>query len=141
MIKYQGLALETQFYQKHLLNRSGLNRIFFWTRVGPKMTDSGWDCWSGNPDLLHYSCLRFVFLLGDKEDIWKSASVNMNDVKPFRVVIEAKRGVGYKGDISIDDISFTSDCKVDFKATLNPNPITPSPPPGCKSGQYRLVEV
>ncbi|XP_057298293.1 MAM and LDL-receptor class A domain-containing protein 2-like isoform X2 [Hydractinia symbiolongicarpus] len=73
---------------------------------------------------------------GDKGDIWRSASVNMNDVKPFRVVIEAKRGVGYKGDISIDDISFTSDCKVDFKATLNPNPITPSPPPGCKSGQY-----
>ena len=55
----------------------------------------------------------------------------------FRLVIEGTRGTSYKGDIAIDDVSFTPGCKPDFRATLSPNPKTTAPPPGCKSGEFK----
>ena len=57
----------------------------------------------------------------------------------FRVVFEGKRGGGFKGDIAIDDVSFTPGCNVDFSVTLPPNIVTASPPPGCKTGEFRFV--
>ena len=56
--------------------------------------------------------------------------------KNFQFVIEGKRGSSYRGDISIDDISFVGDCVVDSTATLDPNPVSPSPAPGCASGEF-----
>ena len=73
---------------------------------------------------------------GNQGDIWLGGKVDIKGDKNFRIVIEAKRGTSYQGDIAIDDISFSPECLPDFKATLNPNLITPSPPPKCKAGQY-----
>lgn len=69
--------------------------------------------------------------------MWHSDYTFINsEGKNFQVVIEAKRGVSYRGDISIDDISFAGDCVVDSTATLDPHAFTPSPPPNCVSGQF-----
>ena len=64
------------------------------------------------------------------------ASIDILSTKNYQVVIEGRRGVNYLGDIAIDDISFTTGCNPDNKATLDPNFVTPSPPPGCQSGQF-----
>ena len=57
----------------------------------------------------------------------------------FQVVIEGKRGGGYKGDIAIDDVSFTPGCNVDYGATLPPFIRTFTPQPGCKSGEFKYA--
>ena len=58
----------------------------------------------------------------------------------FRVLIEGKRGGGYRGDIAIDDVSFTPGCNVDYGATLPPFIKTVTPPPGCNSGEFKYVD-
>ena len=84
--------------------------------------------------LLLFVCF---LILGEQGDFWKAGKIYLRSDKNFQIVIEGKRGTSYKGDISIDDISFSPDCQPDFKATLDPNPITASPPPGCKTGEFR----
>eukprot|EP00794_Sanderia_malayensis_P017044 gene17044-18759_t len=75
---------------------------------------------------------------GNQGDFWRRAEITFNFVKTnYRVIIEGKRGGGYKGDIAIDDVSFTPGCNVDFSATLAPVPVTSTPPTGCLSGEFR----
>ncbi|GFN85250.1 MAM and LDL-receptor class a domain-containing protein 2-like [Plakobranchus ocellatus] len=71
---------------------------------------------------------------------WKKATVLLDDTAPFRVVIEGVRGIGYRGDIAIDDISFTPECfKMQF-ATLPP--ILPTYASGiCKVGSEFQCDV
>lgn len=78
---------------------------------------------------------------GNQGNFWKSdmASTGAMD-RNFQFVIEGKRGTSFRGDISIDDISFADGCVVDLTGTLDPNPITPSPPPGCVSGQFSCTD-
>ena len=77
---------------------------------------------------------------GNQGDFWLRGEVNLSFMKMnFQVVIEGKRGGGYKGDIAIDDVSFTPGCNVDYAATLPPFPQTVSPPSGCKSGEFKYV--
>ncbi|EDV21956.1 uncharacterized protein TRIADDRAFT_59472 [Trichoplax adhaerens] len=56
---------------------------------------------------------------GDQGDSWLRAEVSFFSTGYFSVVIEATVG-GSKGDIAIDDISFTPDCKI-YKPTVAPN--------------------
>ena len=44
-----------------------------------------------------------------------------------------------EGFVAVDDVSFSKECKVDFTATLNPYPLTPTPPQGCQSGEFGFV--
>lgn len=82
--------------------------------------------------------MLFLFsLTGNQGNFWHSDFAYVSNTKKnFQVVIEGKRGTSYRGDISIDDVSFSGDCVVDSTATLDPRPITPSPPPGCPSGKF-----
>ncbi|XP_047128245.1 MAM and LDL-receptor class A domain-containing protein 1 isoform X1 [Hydra vulgaris] len=73
---------------------------------------------------------------GDQGDIWLGASIDIMSTKNYQIAIEGRRGLSYSGDIAIDDISFTIGCNPDMKATLDPTMVTPSPPPGCKGGEF-----
>jgi len=77
---------------------------------------------------------------GNQGDFWLRGEVNLSFMKMnFQVVIEGKRGGGYKGDIAIDDVSFTPGCNVDYGATLPPFIRTVTPQPGCKSGEFKCT--
>ena len=88
--------------------------------------------------VLNLSVFKILyFIVGNQGNLWNFAKLLLRSNKNYQLVIEARRGDGFLGDISVDDISFTSGCVPDYKATLSPNPITPSPPPGCKAGEFR----
>lgn len=57
---------------------------------------------------------RLWALSGNNGDQWMSAQVNISTLytgRPFRVVLEAVIGNGYRGDIAVDDTSITmGDC-------------------------------
>lgn len=46
-------------------------------------------------------------------DFWDRARVPIKETDPFQIVIEGVVGSGIFGDIGLDDLSFTSDCKRD----------------------------
>lgn len=53
---------------------------------------------------------------------WFRHEVSLHGTTAFWVIIEGKIGVGYNGDIAIDDITFTPGCNI---PTTGPTPITP----------------
>ena len=85
------------------------------------------------------------FCEGDQGNKWNADTAYIKTYTTFQVVIEAtifNRGAyNFKneGYVAVDDISFSKECKVDFSATLNPLPLTPTPPAGCQSGEFRFV--
>lgn len=83
-----------------------------------------------------YTNSNITLTTGNQGNFWRSDFVYVSTKKNFQIVIDGRRGISYLSDIAIDDISFTGDCKVDFTATLDPAPITASPPPDCVSGQF-----
>ena len=89
---------------------------------------------------------KSVFLhVGDQGNKWNADTAYIKTYTTFQVVIEAtifNRGAynfNNEGYIAMDDISFSKECKVDFSATLNPFPLTPTAPQGCQSGEFRFV--
>ncbi|XP_041367445.1 MAM and LDL-receptor class A domain-containing protein 2-like [Gigantopelta aegis] len=73
--------------------------------------------------------------LNSQADAWKRADILITSSVNFRIVIEGIRGSGYKGDIGIDDISFTPGCQIASGATLSPFPPTTPGPCGPGKGQ------
>ena len=70
--------------------------------------------------------------------MWNFASVPIDSsLTTFQIAMEVMRSTKTDGDVSIDDISFTPSCQSTVGATLSPEVLTPSPPPDCKSGQFR----
>lgn len=59
---------------------------------------------------------------GDQGAFWQRIDINLNVSASFQVVIEAKVGDSFLGDIAIDDLSFTPDCQYD--GTPLPTPPT-----------------
>ena len=76
---------------------------------------------------------------GEQGDIWRRAEILLVSAVNYQVVIEGLSGPGYQGDIALDDISFTPNCRPDTTATISPIPPSGTPPPGCNSGQYRYL--
>lgn len=72
----------------------------------------------------------------DQGDMWKKGVVHIPGAKNYQMVIEARRTHARHSPIAIDDVSFSKECKPSMTATLDPKPLTPSPPPGCQSGQF-----
>jgi len=70
-------------------------------------------------------------------DMWTKVVVHIPATKNYQIVIEAKRTYSHHSSVSIDDVSFSKDCQPSLIATLDPRPVTPSPPPGCQSGEFR----
>lgn len=73
---------------------------------------------------------------GSQANAWIRAVVSISGSSPFRVVIEAVRGNGYKGDIAVDDVSFTPGCQVVPAATLPAVLTTPGP---CGPGKWQCA--
>ena len=78
-------------------------------------------------------------LTGQQADAWKRANVPLTSNTPFRVIIEGVVGNGYRGDIGVDDISFTPGCQFIPDASLPAVMTTPSAACGagkrpCKTG-------
>lgn len=71
---------------------------------------------------------------GSQADSWIRAVVSLTSSSPFRVVIEGVRGKGYKGDIGIDDVSFTPGCQVVPRGKL---PYVLTPPGPCGKGKWQ----
>nr|XP_053646985.1 MAM and LDL-receptor class A domain-containing protein 1-like [Cherax quadricarinatus] len=68
---------------------------------------------------------------GSVEYLWTKASVPVSYTRYFKILLEGKVGEEFSGDIAIDDVSFTTDCK---PASTLP---TVSPTPGlCPQGKY-----
>ena len=70
-------------------------------------------------------------------DAWQKAVVHIPATKNYQMVIEAHRAHKIHSKIAIDDVSFSKECRPSLTATLDPRQVTPSPPPGCKSGEYK----
>lgn len=72
-------------------------------------------------------------LTGQQGNSWLRAEIPLTSEAPFRVLIEAVVGSGYKGDIGLDDISFTPDCVIiSAEATL---PVALTTPSVCGAGK------
>ncbi|KAH3887722.1 hypothetical protein DPMN_011741 [Dreissena polymorpha] len=72
-------------------------------------------------------------LTGQQQASWLKADISLTSNDPFRVIVEATVGNGYRGDIAIDDISFTPGCTLmSTTATLPAIFTTPS---ACGSGK------
>lgn len=66
------------------------------------------------------------FRSGEQGAFWQEVVLPLNYSSDFQIIIEAKVGDNYKGDIAIDDISFTPDCQTSSN-TLPPPPATQGP--------------
>ncbi|XP_022097778.1 MAM and LDL-receptor class A domain-containing protein 1-like isoform X1 [Acanthaster planci] len=78
---------------------------------------------------------------GENNRWWKRASVDINYNDPYQIVIEAVRGAGSQGDISLDDISFTPECALSSSSLpvlTTPEPvIVTTVPRVCLDGQFQ----
>eukprot|EP00795_Rhopilema_esculentum_P007650 gene7650-13471_t len=43
---------------------------------------------------------------GDQGDKWKSASILLKPEENYKIIFEGERGIGFRGDIAIDDVTF-----------------------------------
>jgi len=68
-------------------------------------------------------------ITGDQGDAWKRGEATLTSGKDFQVIFEAKMGTSYKGDISLDDITFTPGCQ--FNKNVLPGGPTPPPVDPC----------
>ena len=76
--------------------------------------------------------------------IWKRRSVNLESKRPFEVVIEGFVGDDYRGDIALDDLSFTAEC-VRYSGTLPVQPdvgttVRPTNPHSCNPQQFNCYQ-
>ncbi|KAL6097716.1 malrd1 [Pungitius sinensis] len=78
--------------------------------------------------------LRLLWnLTGDQGNYWQMREVPLSHDRDFRVVFEGKVGRSAKGDICVDDITFSAGCLLASSARAEDN--TPAPPAGsCPSG-------
>ncbi|WAR02785.1 MLRP2-like protein [Mya arenaria] len=78
--------------------------------------------------------IKQISIQGQQQDGWLRADVPLTSNAPFRVVMEAVVGHGPKGDIAIDDVSFTPGCTLmSATATLPAMFTTPS---SCGVGKF-----
>jgi hypothetical protein len=74
-----------------------------------------------------------------KGDFYERAEVKLSVSSPFQVVIEGQIGRGWQGDIGLDDLSFSADCKIysDVLPTAPPTlfPMTTTNP--CSVGKWQ----
>ncbi|XP_031706231.1 MAM and LDL-receptor class A domain-containing protein 1 isoform X1 [Anarrhichthys ocellatus] len=72
-------------------------------------------------------------LTGDQGNYWQMREIPLSHDGDFQVVFEGKVGRSSKGDICLDDITFSPGCLLTFSARVEDN--TPPPPTGsCPSG-------
>ncbi|XP_044196224.1 MAM and LDL-receptor class A domain-containing protein 1 isoform X2 [Thunnus albacares] len=72
-------------------------------------------------------------LTGDQGNYWQMREIPLNYTKDFQVMFEGKVGRSSKGDICLDDITFSPECLLASSAGEEEN--TPPPPTGsCPSG-------
>lgn len=63
----------------------------------------------------------------NRGDVWNSAKITIRGVQPYQIVFEAERGLGYAGDIALDEIRLTpGDCS-QFVITKPPPTTKPTP--------------
>lgn len=72
---------------------------------------------------------------GQQGDEWKRLSLILSYKLNFQVIIEGKQGKGPRGDIAIDDISFTPTCNPLYKIITTPIP-TIRPPGQCTISEF-----
>lgn len=58
-------------------------------------------------------------------DFWERRDVVINEAQPFQIILEGIVGNGFRGDIGIDDTSFTTDCILSANISL-PTVVTTS---------------
>ncbi|XP_041817770.1 MAM and LDL-receptor class A domain-containing protein 1 [Chelmon rostratus] len=72
-------------------------------------------------------------LTGDQGSYWQMRDIPLSDTRDFQVMFEGKVGRSPKGDICLDDITFSPGCLLASSAEVEDN--TPPPPAGsCPSG-------
>ncbi|XP_036374066.1 MAM and LDL-receptor class A domain-containing protein 1 [Megalops cyprinoides] len=77
--------------------------------------------------------LLLLNLTGDQGNYWQRREVSLVATEDFHVTFEGKIGKGTKGDICLDDITFTSGCLL--SSSLTPLEPTGPPPSGsCPRG-------
>ena len=80
---------------------------------------------------------QLVNLTSNQGNSWQREEVQLSATSPFQVIIEGVVGVGYRGDIAIDDITFTPGCKASTPSTGFTSAVTTTPRPNnCKDGQF-----
>ena len=80
----------------------------------------------------------------EQGSIWKRGSVDLVSNRPFEVVIEGFVGDDYRGDIALDDLSFTSSC-LSYSGTLPVQPdvgttVRPTNPHSCSPVQFNCYQ-
>ncbi|KAL5006372.1 hypothetical protein ScPMuIL_015178 [Solemya velum] len=82
-------------------------------------------------------------MTGEQGPYWKRVDISLNRSEPFQVIVEGKVGDTSRGDIAIDDLSFTPSCIYSpttrlppplTTQTTTPRPTTQSP--NCPSSQF-----
>ncbi|XP_056375212.1 MAM and LDL-receptor class A domain-containing protein 1 isoform X3 [Hyla sarda] len=88
----------------------------FISQTGPKCKLTFWTYMNGGTVGSLQVLLRFInvtyevwFQSGKQGDRWRRAEVHLGALSNFQIVLQAKRGVSYVGDVCVDDISF-EDC-------------------------------
>lgn len=69
--------------------------------------------------------------------MWRRAEIHLASNVNFQVVIEGLSGPGFQGDIAIDDVSFTPNCRPDSTASISTTIPTGPPIPGCQPGKFK----
>lgn len=67
-------------------------------------------------------------LTGDQGNYWQRRDIHLTSTVDFQVMFEGKIGHGAKGDICLDDITFSPGCLL--SSTAGANEATPPPPSG-----------
>lgn len=72
-------------------------------------------------------------LTGDQGNYWQMGEVPLSHAEDFRVILEGRVGRNPKGDICLDDITFSPGCLLASSAVIEDD-TTPPPPEGtlCK---------
>lgn len=70
-------------------------------------------------------------LTGDQGSYWQMRDIPLSDTRDFQVMFEGKVGRSPKGDICLDDITFSPGCLLASSAEVEDN--TPPPPAGMYS--------
>nr|XP_054607469.1 MAM and LDL-receptor class A domain-containing protein 1 isoform X2 [Nothobranchius furzeri] len=78
-------------------------------------------------------------LTGDQGNNWQMREIQLSSSRDFQVVFEGKVGRGEKGDICLDDITFSPGCLLASSATANATPppagFCPAGTVGCENGR------
>lgn len=77
---------------------------------------------------------------GPKGDFFHKTVINVFNVKPVQLVIEASVGIGFNGDIAIDDVSLTPSCRLyhgSISTDVMLHTTTPNP---CGAGNTQCAD-